>query len=57
MVEADSHLKLLHTSILDIYKAFELIDMLSIGAVIHRFTHSNWFRFWGSGSLVVVESK
>jgi hypothetical protein len=30
MVEADSHLKLLPTSILDIYKVFELIDMLSI---------------------------
>ncbi len=31
MVEADSHLKLLPTSILDIYKVFEHIDMLSIG--------------------------
>jgi hypothetical protein len=31
MVEADSHLKLLATSILDIYKVFEHIDMLSIG--------------------------
>jgi hypothetical protein len=31
VVEADSHLKLLPTSILDIYKAFEHIDMLSIG--------------------------
>ncbi len=31
MVEADSHLKLLPTSILDIYKVFENIDMLSIG--------------------------
>jgi hypothetical protein len=31
MVEADSHLKLLSTSILDIYKVFEHIDMLSIG--------------------------
>jgi hypothetical protein len=30
MVEADSHLKLLPTSILDIYKVFEHIDMLSI---------------------------
>ncbi len=30
MVEADSHLKLLPTSILDIYKVFEDIDMLSI---------------------------
>jgi hypothetical protein len=31
MVEADSHLKLLPISILDIYKVFEHIDMLSIG--------------------------
>jgi hypothetical protein len=31
MVEADSHLKLLPTSILDIYKVFEHIDMLSMG--------------------------
>jgi hypothetical protein len=31
MVEADSHLKLLPTSILDIYKVFELIDIISIG--------------------------
>ncbi len=30
MVEADSHLKLLPTSKLDIYKVFEHIDMLSI---------------------------
>jgi hypothetical protein len=31
MVEADCHLKLLPASILDIYKVFEYIDMLSIG--------------------------
>ena len=31
MVEADSHLKLILTSTLDIYKVFEHIDMLSIG--------------------------
>jgi hypothetical protein len=31
MVEANSHLKLLPTSILDMYKVFEHIDMLSIG--------------------------
>jgi len=30
MVEADSHLKVLPSSILDIYKEFECIDMLSI---------------------------
>ncbi len=31
MVEADSHLKLIPTYILDIYKVFEHIDMLSMG--------------------------
>ena len=31
MVEADSHLKLIPTSILHIYKVFEHLDMLSIG--------------------------
>jgi hypothetical protein len=31
MVEADSHLKLLPASLLDEYKVFEHIDMLSIG--------------------------
>jgi hypothetical protein len=31
MVEADSHLKLLPASTLEIYKVFEHIDMLSIG--------------------------
>jgi hypothetical protein len=30
MVEADSHLKLLATSILDIYIVFQHIDMLSM---------------------------
>ncbi len=34
MFEADSHLKLLPTFILDIYKVFEHIDVLSIG--IHQ---------------------
>jgi hypothetical protein len=31
MVEAESHLKLLTASTLDIYKVFEHIDMLSMG--------------------------
>ncbi len=31
MVETDSQLKLLPTSMLDIYKVFEHIDMLSMG--------------------------
>jgi hypothetical protein len=61
MVEADSHLKLLPISILDIYDVFEHINMLSMGIVYHRvaalhsYTHPTWLRFWGSGSL--VESK
>jgi hypothetical protein len=31
MVEADSHLKLIPTSILNIYKVFKHIDMVSMG--------------------------
>jgi hypothetical protein len=38
MVEADSHLKLLPTSILDIYKGIEHIDMLSIGIQYQPYT-------------------
>ncbi len=38
MVEADSHLKLLPTSILDIYTVFALIDMLSIGIQLQPYT-------------------
>ncbi len=38
MVTADSHLKLLPTSILDIYKVFEHIDMLSIGIWLQPYT-------------------
>jgi hypothetical protein len=38
MVEADSHLKLHPTSILDIYKVFEHIDMLSIGIWLQPYT-------------------
>jgi len=38
MVDADSHLKLLPASILDIYKVFEHIDMLSIGIWQHPYT-------------------
>ncbi len=37
MVEADSHLKLLPTSIVDIYKVFECIDMLSMGIQYHPY--------------------
>ncbi len=38
MDEADSHLKLLPASILDIYKVFEHIDMLSISIQQQRYT-------------------
>ncbi len=38
MVEADSHLKLLPTSIFDIYKVFEHIDKLSIGIWLQPYT-------------------
>jgi hypothetical protein len=47
MVEADSQLKLLPPSILDIYKVFEHIDMLSICTVnwhtlaaLNSYTHT-----------------
>jgi hypothetical protein len=59
MVEADSHLKLLPSSILDVYKVFEHIDMLSmidiLSSSLKQFFHSIGLRFWGSGTL--VESK
>ena len=38
MVEADSHLKPLPPSILDIYKVFEHIDMLSKGIQLQPYT-------------------
>jgi hypothetical protein len=38
MVESDSHLKLLPTSILDIYKLCEHIDMLFIGTQYQPYT-------------------
>jgi hypothetical protein len=38
MVEADSHLKLLTASILDIYKMFDHIDVLSIGIQYQPYT-------------------
>jgi hypothetical protein len=47
MVEADSHFKLLPISILDLYKVFEHIDMLSIGIQEQPYTVTNhtWLRF------------
>ncbi len=59
MVEADSHLKLLPTSIFDICKVFEHIDMLSMGIQHHPYTVIPTLLlgsdFLSSGSL--VESK
>jgi hypothetical protein len=37
MVDADSHLKLLPTSILDTYNVIEHIDMLSMGIQYHPY--------------------
>jgi hypothetical protein len=59
MVEADSHLKLLTHSILDIFKVLEHIDMLSMGiqyssSLTQSYPHF-LAQFLGSGSL--VESK
>ncbi len=58
MVEADSHLKLHPTSILDIYNVIEHFDMLSMGIQYQSYTIIPTLLgsdFWGSGSL--VESK
>jgi hypothetical protein len=58
MVEADNHLKLLSASILEMYKVFEHIVLLSIGIWWQPYTvvpTPTWLRFWGSRSL--VESK
>jgi len=38
MVDADSHLKLLPTSILNTYKVIEQIDMLSMGIQYQPYT-------------------
>ncbi len=54
MVDADSHLKLLPTSILDMHKVFEHIDMLSIGIWLQPYTVLSILlgaKFLGSGSL------
>ncbi len=40
MVDADSHLKLLPTSIFDAYKVIEHIDMLSMGIKYQPYTVS-----------------
>ena len=47
MVEAETHLKLLPTSILDIHNVFEHIDMLYIGIQKQTYTviPTTWLRF------------
>ncbi len=57
MVEAYSHLKLLLASILNMYKVFEHIDMLSIGVGQQPCTviHPTWLRFGGFGSLMELK--
>ncbi len=59
MVEAAILFKLLPTSIWDIYKVFEYINMYAVHrhmvATLLRYTHPTWLRFLWSGSL--VESK
>ncbi len=55
MVEADSHLKLCPTSILDIFKVFEHIASAVHGhsvSALHNCTNPTWLRFWCFGSLV-----
>ncbi len=55
MVEANSHLNLLPTSILNMYNMFEqnwyAVHRHMVGA-LHSYTHPTWLRYWGSGSLV-----
>jgi hypothetical protein len=51
MVEAGSQLKLLPTSILDIYKVFEHIDMLSIGIWYQPYTVIPTLLGWDFGAL------
>ncbi len=41
MFEADSHLKLLSSSIFNIYRVFENIDMLSIGIRLQPYTFNS----------------
>ena len=57
MFEADNHLKLLPTSILDMYKVFDHIDMLSIGIQYHPYTVIPILLSLDLGSGSLVESK
>ncbi len=65
MFEADSQLKLLPSSILDIYKVFEHIDMLSICTVnwhtvaaLNSYTHTPWCKHASStGATMPVQQR
>ncbi len=57
MFDADNHLKLLPTSILDMYKVFEHIDMLSIGIQYHPYIVIPILLSLDLGSGSLVESK
>ncbi len=53
MIQAESNLKLLHTSMLDMYKELEHIDMLSMGIKYQPYTVKPTVlcsAFWGFGS-------
>ena len=57
MVEANIHLRLLHTFIVDIYKVFEQLLCCLKGICVHPYTIppaklSSEFRIGNSGSLV-----
>ncbi len=61
MVEANSQLKLLPSSILDIYKVFEHIDMLPICAVnrhteaaLISYTHTQWCKHASSTGVTTL---
>ncbi len=60
MDDADSHLKLLPTSLLDTYKVIEHIDMLSMGIQYHPYTVIATLLgsdFGGSWSLVSLNDE
>jgi hypothetical protein len=57
MFEADSHLKLLPTSILDMHKVFEHNDMLYMGIQYHPYTVIPILLSLDVGSGSLVESK
>ena len=55
MVEADSYLKLLSPSILDIYKVLKYaVCRHMVVAFLHSYTRPTCLRVWGSGSLIVT---